>query len=81
MRQGLGGGEGVGGVVLMVFKWISSRQVQLSNRSIYVAVWQILLIGALISRHTIAMDHPEGDFHLQERTETPQHPQQLHCFL
>jgi hypothetical protein len=64
MRQELGGGD-----VLMVFKWISSRQVPLSNRSIYVSVWQIL-IGALISRHTIAMDHPEGDYHLQKRTET-----------
>ncbi len=53
----------------------------LSNRSINVSVWQILLIGALISRHTIAMDHPEGDFKLRKCTETPQqHTQQLQCF-
>jgi hypothetical protein len=80
MRQELGGG----GDVLMVFRWISSRQVPLFNRSIYVFVWQILLIGALISRHTAAtMDHPEGVFKLQKYTETEtlhQHTQQLQCF-
>ncbi len=44
-------------------------------------MWQILLIDALISRHTAAaMDHPEGVFHLQKRTGTSQHPQQLHWF-